>query len=120
VDLFLALAGAASAGPTAAPTVAARDAETAPARPGTRTTYKVLYWQEVPVQVRAEDDAGNEVSVELKGAAGRVDTLADRRGLSGGDEYSAQYHWSDEIEREGSAQDVAAAVKAELEARAEG
>jgi len=120
VDLFLRLAGAAPDEPEAAPTVAARDADEAPVRQGTRTTYKVLYWQEVPVQVRAEDDAGNEVGVELKGAAGRVDTLADRRGLSGGDEYSAQYHWSDEIEREGSAQDVAAAVKADLESRAEG
>ena len=35
------------------------------AREARRSTYKVLYWQEIPSQIKAEDDAGNEVSVEL-------------------------------------------------------
>ena len=118
VDLFLRLAGAASDEPAPAPTVAARDEDAAPVRQGTRSTVKILYWQEVPVQIRAEDDAGNEASVELSRAVARVDLLAKERGLSGGDEYSAQYAWGDEFARDGSAADAVEAVRAELEAQA--
>jgi hypothetical protein len=82
-------------------------------------TYKVLYWQEVPTQVRAED---GEDDVTLPLAAKfmeRVDRLAMQRGLQGTDEYLAQWKWSEEEERVGSASEVAAAVKAELESRAD-
>jgi len=118
VDLFLRLGGRAQDEPAPAPTVAARDAETGPVRQGTRTTYQILYWQEVPVQIRAEDDAGNQVTAELPRAVARVDLLASQRGLSGGDDFSAQYRWGDEIERDGSAADVMADVQAEYEAGA--
>jgi len=86
---------------------------------GKRSTYKILYWQEVPSQVRAEDDAGNDVSVELPSKfAQRIDSLAQKRGITGADAYTAEWKWSDEEEREGSAHDVVAAVIAELEAKA--
>lgn len=82
-------------------------------------TYKVLYWQEVPSQIRAEDDTG-DVSLELPPKfMDRIDVLAAERGLSSADDYLAQWHWSDEDEREGTAQEVAAAVLAELEAQAD-
>jgi hypothetical protein len=45
--------------------------------------------------------------------------MAMQRGLQGTDDFLAQWHWSDEEEREGSAQEVAAAVMAELEAGAD-
>jgi hypothetical protein len=80
-------------------------------------TYKILYWQEVPSQIRAEDDDG-DVSVELpQKFMVRIDALATQRGLA--DDYLAQWRWSDEEEREGTAQDVADAVLAELEAQAD-
>lgn len=80
-------------------------------------TYKVLYWQEVPSQIRAEDDTG-DVSLELPPKfMVRIDALAAERGLSSADDYLAQWHWSDEVAREGTAQDVAEAVLAELEAQ---
>jgi hypothetical protein len=47
----------------------------------------------------------------------RIDQLAGQRGLQGSDDYLAQWRWSEEVEREGSARDVAAAVKAELESQ---
>jgi len=81
-------------------------------------TYRVLYWQEVPTQVRAED---SEDDVTLPLAAKfmeQVDRLAMKRGLTGTDEFLAQWKWSEEEEREGSASEVAAAVKAELESAA--
>jgi hypothetical protein len=82
-------------------------------------TYKVLYWQEVPSQVRAEDDQ-DEVNLQMPPRfMERVDRLAMQRGLQGSDDFLAQWHWSDEEEREGSAREVADAVVAELEAGAD-
>ena len=46
----------------------------------------------------------------------RIDQLAAQRGLQGTDEYLAQWHWSDDQARDGTADDVARAVKRELEA----
>jgi hypothetical protein len=46
-----------------------------------------------------------------------VDILAAKRGLQGSDDYLAQWKWSEEEEREGSAREVAEQVKVELEAK---
>jgi hypothetical protein len=82
-------------------------------------TYKILYWQEVPSQVKAEDDQ-DEVNLPMAPRfMERVDRMAMKRGLQGSDDFLAQWHWSDEEEREGSAQQVAEAVVAELEAGAD-
>lgn len=79
-------------------------------------TYRILYWQETPAQIRAED-ASDEVSVPMgQKFTERIDRLAMERGLAGTDDYLAQWKWSEEEERDGSAAEVAAAVKAELEA----
>jgi methylmalonyl-CoA mutase cobalamin-binding subunit len=83
VDLFLRSARGESA-PAAAPVaVASRPTTaTATAKDGKVTTYKVLYWQEIPSQIRAEDDAGNEVSLELpKKFAEHIDCVAAKRGF---------------------------------------
>jgi len=47
----------------------------------------------------------------------QVDILAAKRGLQAADDYLAQWKWSEEEEREGSAHEVAEALKAELEAK---
>ena len=83
------------------------------------TTYKVLYWQEVPSQIKAED-ARDEVTLEMPARfMERIDRLAAQRGLQGTDDYLAQWRWSEPQEREGTAEDVAHAVKRELEADAD-
>ncbi len=80
-------------------------------------TYKILYWQEIPSQIKAEDDE-DEVSLPMPNRfIVRIDQLAMQRGLQDADEYLAQWRWSEEEEREGSAREVAEAVQAELEAR---
>ena len=121
VDLFLRLTGHKGEEPKAAG--AAPGGPAAPEAPtvdGKRSTYKVLYWQEVPSQIRVTDDAGNDVSVELPPKfAERIDQLAHQRGFQQGDAYLAHWKWSDEEERDGSAREVAAALKAELEAKAD-
>jgi len=79
--------------------------------------YKILYWQEIPTQIKAEDDS-DDVTVTLDGRfMAQVDILAARRGLQSADDYLAQWKWSEEEERDGSAQQVADALKAELEAK---
>lgn len=79
-------------------------------------TYRVLYWQEIPAQVKAEDDA-DEVNPPLDPSfAARIDAQATRRGLSGADEYLAQWHWGEEQECDGTAEEVAHAVRTRLEA----
>lgn len=79
-------------------------------------TYRVLYWQEIPSQVQALD-AGDEVTLPLAPRfMERIDQLASQRGLQGSDDYLEHWRWSDETERDGTAQDVAEAVRAELEA----
>ena len=81
--------------------------------------FKVLCWQEIPTQVRAEDDA-EAVTLMLDGRFMlQVDILAAKRGLQAADDYLAQWKWSEEQDREGTASEVAEAVKAELESAAE-
>jgi len=82
-------------------------------------TYRILYWLEIPSQIKATDDL-DEVTVQLDSRfMERIDQLAAQRGLQGTDEYLAQWHWSDDQERDGTADDVARAVKRELEADAD-
>jgi hypothetical protein len=77
--------------------------------------YRILCWQEVPTQIRAEDEA-EDVTLMLDGNFMlQVDILAAKRGLQGADDYLAQWKWSEEQERPGSAREVAEALKAELE-----
>ncbi len=81
------------------------------------TTYKILYWQEIPTQIKAEDES-EDVNVALdEKFMTQVDILAAKRGLQAADDYLAQWKWSEEEEREGSAREVAEAVKSELEAK---
>ena len=81
------------------------------------TTYRVLYWQEIPSQIKAEDET-DEVNLAMPARfMERVDQLASQRGLQGSDDYLAQWKWSEEEEREGGAQEVAEAVRAELESK---
>ena len=85
----------------------------------TMATYRILYWQEVPSQIRAEDENGY-VSLPLpQKFMVRIDALAAERGLEGADDYLEQWRWSEEEQREGSAQDVAQAICRELEALAD-
>ena len=81
------------------------------------TTYKILYWQEIPTQIKAEDES-DDVTVMLDDKfMKQVDILAAKRGLQTSDDYLAQWKWSEEEERDGPAHEVAEALKAELEAK---
>jgi len=82
-------------------------------------TYKILYWQEVPSQIKVED-ASDDITVNLPDKfQERIDALAAARGLSSADDYLAQWQWGDEQDRDGTAQEVADLVRAELESAAD-
>ena len=83
------------------------------------TTYKILFLQEIPSQIKAEDER-EEVTVNLSPRfMERIDQLAAKRGLIGSDDYLEQWQWGDEQQREGAAPDVAEALRLELEAKAD-
>ncbi len=78
-------------------------------------TFQILYWQEIPSQIKAWDDF-DEVKIDLGVRfTEKIDAAAQARNLAGTDDYLAQWKWSDEEEHDGSAQEVANVLKAELE-----
>jgi hypothetical protein len=77
--------------------------------------YQILYWQDIPSQVKAWDDF-DEIKIELGPKfIALIDQSAQTQGLTGTDDYLAQWKWGDELERNGAAQEVAEAMKKELE-----
>jgi len=79
--------------------------------------YKILYWQEIPTQIKAEDDTEDVTLMLDDRFMQQVDIFAAKRKLQASDDYLAQWKWTEEEERDGSAQEVADALKAELEAK---
>src|SRR5262245_28111142 len=70
-------------------------------------TYQILYWHEVPSQIKVEDGE-DDVNLALSARfQERIDQLAAQRGLQGTDDYLAGWNWSDEQQRDGTAQHVA-------------
>ena len=124
VDLFLYFAGkgpapkAKSKLETIASVKAERAETQAASRPANaRSKFQILYWQDVPSQVKAWDDF-TEIKVELpQRFTVRIDALAQTKGLTSTDDFLAQWKWSDEQDRAGTADEVAQAVKLELEAK---
>jgi hypothetical protein len=79
--------------------------------------YKILFWQDIPSQVKAWDDF-DEVKLELPlRFTVRTDESAQKQGLTSADDFMAQWNWGDEQEREGAPAEVAEAVRRELEER---
>ena len=80
-------------------------------------TYKILCWKEIPTQIRVEDES-DTVTVMLDDRFLKlIDAQAMKDGSTEADSFLDAWHWSEEEEREGSAQEVAEALKAEIEAR---
>lgn len=80
-------------------------------------TYQIMYWHDIPVQVRAgtrRDRVGVELPRRFMVA---VDNAAMAAGLTGTDAYLAGFAWGESLERDGAPAEVAAAVAAELDAQ---
>ncbi len=123
VDLFLYFVGKGAAPAqknkmeALAPVMAARAAARAERPPGAKSKYQVLYWQDIPSQVKAWDDF-DEIKLNLDNRfAERIDLSAQKQGLIQADSYMAHLRWGEEAERPGTPAEVAAAVKNEMEAK---
>ncbi len=80
-----------------------------------KSKYQVLYWQDIPSEVKAWDDF-DEVKMSLpEKFIVRIDASAQKQGLVQQDSYSAHFRWSDPAERAGSPREVVEAVRKELE-----
>jgi hypothetical protein len=78
-------------------------------------SYQVLYWQQIPSQVKVWDDF-DEVSVPLSGRfVALIDQAAQQQGLTSTDDYLGQWRWGDVASRDGAVEQVARAVTQELE-----
>lgn len=96
---------------------AEREASRAQRDPNAKSKFQVLYWQEWPSQIKVWDGF-DEIKTELpQRFAVKIDALAQARGITAGDDFIAQWKWSEEQERAGSASEVAEVLKKELETK---
>jgi hypothetical protein len=80
-------------------------------------SYQILYWFDIPVQVRASIGRNRRTVPLTNRFVEAVDAAAMAAGLSASDAYTEQFRWSEAEERDGEPDVVAAAVVAELEAQ---
>jgi len=92
-----------------------REAARAPAGGNAKSHFQILYWQDIPSEVKVWDDF-DEVKISLpEKFAVRIDAAAQKQGLISQDAYSAHLRWSASAERAGTPREVADAVCRELE-----
>ncbi|MCB0074358.1 MAG: virulence factor [Caldilineaceae bacterium] len=81
------------------------------------TQVQITYWQEFPALVTAQEGRRNRARVELAPRfQAAIDEAAMRLGLSGTDAYLEQWRRSDWTDADGTPEDVARQVAAQLEA----
>ena len=82
--------------------------------------YQILYWQDIPSQVKAWDDF-EETKTELSSEfIVKIDKAANKQGLTAEDDYLNQWNWGQEQERAGTPEEVIKELKDELEAKLRG
>ena len=82
-------------------------------------TYQILYWRDVPAQVKVFEGK-RPVSQELPPQfQEKIDQIAMVENLAGSDEYLDQWEWTEKREKEGSAKEVLEALVGELVAEYE-
>lgn len=77
-------------------------------------TYQVLYWRNIPAQVKAYDGARGRSRALPEAFQRHIDRLAMQQGLTGTDAYLEQWQWSEKREHDGTATQTLDAVCAEL------
>ena len=80
-------------------------------------TYQILYWHDIPVQVRAKGADGRASAVLPDRFQEAIDQAAMAAGLIGSDDYTEAFRWGEAQERAGSAREVADTLAAELDAQ---
>lgn len=79
--------------------------------------YQIMYWKDIPTQIKAEDKEGNTAKAMLpQRFSDAVDRAAMAEGSTDSADYLMGWDWGYEQERAGSAQAVVDAIIAELDA----
>jgi len=81
--------------------------------------YTILYWQDIPSMVEARDGRAKSKIQLSERFQVLIDAVAMRRNLVGTDAYVEQWRRGERQSREGTVEEVAAAVAAEIEAQYE-
>ena len=77
--------------------------------------YRIMYWKHIPQSFTVEGD-GRTVKKQLsQKIQDKIDAYAMVEGLTSTSDYAAQYKRGDWVEREGSPEEVAEVLLAELE-----
>jgi hypothetical protein len=77
--------------------------------------YQILYWEHIPLGVKASDVNGvvrENLPPRFQEA---VETASAQGGHSSAAAYTSMFKWGRELEREGTAREVAAAIVKELD-----
>jgi hypothetical protein len=80
-------------------------------------SYQILYWHDIPIQVRARDDKQRYSRPLPQRFQAAIDNAAMEAGLTGDDAYMEAFTWSEPFEREGTAEETAETVVAELDSK---
>jgi cvfA/B/C family virulence factor len=78
--------------------------------------YQIIYWRDIPAQIKVRSGAARASRSLSDRFQQAIDEAAMREGLIGTDGYLAMWRTSQWIDREGEAEEVAAALILELEA----
>jgi hypothetical protein len=77
--------------------------------------YCIFYWKHIPSSITVEGD-GRTIKRQLsQKVQNAIDAYAMAQGLTSTDDYTAQWNRGDWLERDGSPEEVAEALLAELE-----
>jgi hypothetical protein len=76
--------------------------------------YQILYWREIPAQVKAYDGV-RPISRQLPERYQlEIDRIAMEQGLAGSDDYLNHWHWTGKLDRPGTAAEVLESISQEL------
>ncbi len=78
--------------------------------------YQIMYWKEIPAQVKAVDDQGGKAKAMLpERFSEAIDAAAMVEGSTETDAYLEGWAWGPSVERDGSAEDVVKDLIKELD-----
>jgi len=78
--------------------------------------YHVLYWKDIPAQVKVFTETGRPRSRQMPDRFQKeIDARAMEEGLFGTDDYLQQWHWTEKRERDLPTEELLDAVVQELE-----
>lgn len=92
-----------------------RDGDVADFRDNTMATYQILYWKDIPAQIRVYKAKRAVPHVLPERFQQEIDRVAMEEGIVGSDAYLDSWQWSEKMEYPGNAEDVVSLILAELE-----